>query len=194
MSIYNVHQYKFNSECYHDSTTDSIPATTAAAVDLVDFYKEQARIRQVFDSNERINAEFRNTVTNHDSYPERYVGSAYYDEDLSILWKYKCVENSIFEFNCIHGKDCVKINDCTCTSIEVCKLHDQFRDAQNREVNRNSYHNASRREENKDKTQEELEELFPQQHSGRVSNHSTTKKRDKRYDSFENYTEAFFKQ
>jgi len=38
------------------------------------------------------------------------------------LWKDRCnQENSIFELDCKHGKDCQKINKCTtCTPIDLC--------------------------------------------------------------------------
>ena len=88
----------------------SIKATQAA----IDFYKEQARAKLTFDTNERENDEFWEAVENLTSYPDWYTG----DLDLpGSVWKDKWKKNpEFFELNCMHGTNCRSVNNCSCTA------------------------------------------------------------------------------
>lgn len=86
----------------------SIKATQAA----IDFYKEQAKSKQIFDAIERENKEFRETIRVLNSYPDKYTGEL----DLpTSTWRDKYKENLFLENDCIHGTNCQRMNNCSCT-------------------------------------------------------------------------------
>jgi hypothetical protein len=78
----------------------------------IDFYKEQARAKLTFDTNQRKNDEFWEAVENLTSYLDWHTG----DLDLpTSVWKAKCKKNpEFFELDCIHGTNCNRINSCKC--------------------------------------------------------------------------------
>jgi hypothetical protein len=86
----------------------SISATQAA----IDFYKEQARAKQILDAIEKENNEFWEAVKTLSSYPHKYTG----DLDLpTSVWRDKYKDDLFLENDCIHGTNCQRINNCRCT-------------------------------------------------------------------------------
>jgi hypothetical protein len=61
---------------------------------------------------ERENKEFREAIGVLKSYPDKYTG----DLDLpTSIWRDKYKENLFLENDCIHGTNCRRMNNCSCT-------------------------------------------------------------------------------
>jgi hypothetical protein len=89
----------------------SLLPTTAA----ISYFAGQAKDRQIFDEQEKINTEFREAVRTFTSYPDWYTLPVYYLDCLEEIWNDRCKENPMLEKDCIHGENCQKINNCNCT-------------------------------------------------------------------------------
>jgi hypothetical protein len=100
--------------------------------DAIEFYKEQARAKQIFDEIEKTNEEFKEAVRNFTSYPGWYTLSPYYLECLDSLWVERCKENPMLEKDCIHGYNCQKLNNCSCTPDSEVKRNKEIRVEQHR--------------------------------------------------------------
>jgi hypothetical protein len=108
-----------------DLGLSTIKATEAA----VNFYKEQAKAKRIFDANEKENDEFWEAVRTLISCPCKYTSSVYWQDSLTSVWEDRWKENSFLERDCRHGYDCAKINDCNkCTPDWEVKLEEKKRE------------------------------------------------------------------
>jgi hypothetical protein len=110
LEILSSEVLKSTGICQTSSSIDlgSIKATQAA----INFYKQQARAKQIFDAIENENKEFGESIRVLKSYPNKYT------DDLELptsIWGDKCKENPFLLKDCIHGTNCQRINNCSCT-------------------------------------------------------------------------------
>jgi hypothetical protein len=115
-----------------------ISATQAA----IDFYKEQARAKQIFDVIDKKNQEFREAVRAFRSY-SKYTGDL--DLPTSIgTDKYK--DKALFENDCFHGINCKRINNCSCTPYKKTLENKRILEDRVRKLSADKPKNVKRRE------------------------------------------------
>lgn len=149
---YDEVNYKLLGTRGRSSAPGVEPVTVLPTKAAIDYFAEQTREKQNFDKTEMENEEFKEAVSTHTSYPKNYTLLVYFLDCLEELGDNRCKENSMLEKDCIHGYNCKRINNCTCTSELEVKRNNDIRKEKRRQDN-----NIKRQPKRTKKQKEHLE-------------------------------------